>query len=339
MNNLQSNQNKFAMSRAFTTDAMLQLEQLYSVPGGSGKNVTPASFLDEALQVVAHNSNHDFRQRLPESAAGLEKWNLELTLPDLTNFASAERAIEKFLLSLGDRHNELRSRSQMKNSLKALHFMGGVSSSRINDKIAYVKVCDLVSRFTGAQFHNAVQALSDADNLILDLRDNRGGYLDQFEEIYSALEVSPETTVYSVKGIESGLAWEERILLTPGNYLSISGKRPIGYPRKTPSVFADKPIVVLVNDETRSAAELLACALSVSERIKLVGRRTYGKDALQQTIPISRGYSLRVTSARFSVTGALSFASFGIKPDVEVGQDMAGDSQLVAAISLLRRGW
>ena len=81
--------------------------------------------------------------------------------------------------------------------------------------------------------------------------------------------------------------------------------------------FTPKPIVILVNKKTASAAEILAGALNCSANAMLVGERTYGKNSIQQVIPMANKSGLMITSDKYILPNGADIHNVGIKPDYE----------------------
>ena len=135
--------------------------------------------------------------------------------------------------------------------------------------------------------------------LILDLRNNPGGLLDQAISVSSLFMNSGE--VVSTRGRKPGEI--ER-------YFAERGER-----------FANTPIIVLVNGGSASAAEIVAGALQDMKRAKVLGMTSFGKGSVQTVFPLNaeRG-ALRLTTARYYTPSGKSIQGTGIEPDYEVAQ-------------------
>ena len=133
---------------------------------------------------------------------------------------------------------------------------------------------------------------------VLDLRSNPGGLLDQ------AIEVSD-------------------IFLERGEIVSQRGRTRDDIERyyaRADDLAAGKPIVVLVDEGTASAAEIVAGALQDQKRALVIGQRTFGKGSVQTLIPLSADTSLRLTTARYYTPAGRSVQEAGIEPDIVVPQ-------------------
>lgn len=101
----------------------------------------------------------------------------------------------------------------------------------------------------------------------------------------------------------------------------------------------DVPLIVLVNQGSASAAEIVAGALQERERAKLVGEKTFGKGTVQEPVELTGGSGLHVTVARWLLPSGKSIHKEGVKPDVEVKmdeQDQTKDPQLDKAKEMLQ---
>lgn len=155
--------------------------------------------------------------------------------------------------------------------------------------------------------------------MILDLRDNGGGYLETAIDTLSEFLAPNRVVMYEQYG--SGELKEYK---TRGSDLA-----------------KDVPLVVLVNQGTASASEITAGAIQDLGRGKLVGETTYGKGSVQNWIPLAQdGGAVRVTIARWLTPNKRQIHGVGLTPDVEVTlteEDvLAGhDLQLEKAIEML----
>lgn len=157
-----------------------------------------------------------------------------------------------------------------------------------------------ISRFdeeTGSLARSAAQKLLDqgAKSIILDLRDNSGGYVSAAKDV-------------------AGLWLDNKLVVTEKAGTKVrdqiySGSDPI---------LSGVPTVVLVNGETASASEILAGALQDYGVATLLGEKTYGKGCVQQLITLSDGSELKVTVARWYTPKGKNISSNGITPNKTV---------------------
>jgi carboxyl-terminal processing protease len=108
---------------------------------------------------------------------------------------------------------------------------------------------------------------------------------------------------------------------------------------EAPGIYSELPLVVLVNDNTASAAEIIAGALKAHNRAKIVGMPTYGKDSIQLVFDLKDGSSLHVSAANWWIPGLTPpISEGGLQPDIliEPSPDPNDpDRQLQTAIKIL----
>ncbi len=132
--------------------------------------------------------------------------------------------------------------------------------------------------------------------LVLDLRNNPGGLLDQ------AVKVAD-------------------LFLRKGTVVSTKGRDPeqeVVYTARDDGTEPDLPLVVLVNGGTASASEIVAGALQDHHRALILGERTFGKGSVQTILPLSDGSGLRITTALYYTPSGRTIQARGIEPDVRV---------------------
>lgn len=159
------------------------------------------------------------------------------------------------------------------------------------------------------QMHEALDAADreGAAGIILDLRSNPGGLLDQAVKI-------------------ADLFLDDGTIVTTRDHTGVVNTRsadPFGLVR------AQKPLVVLVDGSSASASEIVSAALQ-ENRAVLVGERTYGKGSVQKTFPLSGGGVLNLTVAHYLTPGNVSIQSAGIVPDILLSPVEVGDNMSIA---------
>ncbi|CAM5762127.1 S41 family peptidase [Bosea minatitlanensis] len=135
---------------------------------------------------------------------------------------------------------------------------------------------------------------------IIDLRNNRGGRLDQSVLVSDAF-------------LERG-----KIVSTRGR----NAEETQVFNAKAGDLTKGKPIVVLINGSTASAAEIVSGALQDHKRATIIGTRSFGKGSVQTVIPLGSNGGLRLTTARYYTPSGNSIQARGITPDIEVLQDI-----------------
>ena len=171
-----------------------------------------------------------------------------------------------------------------------------------DDGIGYVRITQFMDK-TADELKSVLSEKFSGDNvkgLVIDLRNNPGGLLESAVKICSYFLPENEFVV-SVEGRSNSHVQE-----TYGGYK-----------------FRSIPMVLLVNEGSASAAEIMSGCLKVHNRATLVGTKTYGKGSVQNIIPLSNGSELKLTVAHYFVQpketkDRLRIHGKGIKPDIEV---------------------
>jgi len=179
-----------------------------------------------------------------------------------------------------------------------------------DDKIAYLKLYHF-SEIASFDFRDAAIEIlnSDADRIILDLRNNPGGYLEVAQDIAGWFLEKGQVVVNEDFG-----QGEEQI-----QYLAQGNARLLSY-----------PVVVLINKGSASGSEILAGALRDNCGIKLIGETSFGKGSVQELAELRGGSSLKVTIAKWLTPKGDSIADKGLEPDIMVEMtDEDYDSGLV----------
>ncbi|MBS1517983.1 MAG: S41 family peptidase [Bacteroidetes bacterium] len=152
------------------------------------------------------------------------------------------------------------------------------ASFMYNNEIGYIKV----SRFSATTYDEFMKAMGDLKNqgmkkVVLDLRSDPGGYLDQAFKIASEFIPAGDKIVYT----------KSRIRDFNEDYVSEGGK------------YNDIPLIVLVNGGSASASEIVSGAIQDWDRGLIVGETTFGKGLVQRQFDLSDGSAFRVTTARY----------------------------------------
>jgi carboxyl-terminal processing protease len=202
----------------------------------------------------------------------------------------------------------------------------------------HITVPDVVSRMFGAIAYLKIAQFGDTTStavvsalgrlmahhprgLVLDLRDNPGGFVDTAVAINSQFLPSGRVILWERDG---------------QGHLDAPVRSAGGGQART------VPLAVLVNDGTASAAEITAGAMQDNRRATIVGIQTYGKGSVQQEFPLDDGSSLRITTHLWLTPRKRLIQNRGITPDITVDSPVSdgspGDAQLSRALTLLRAG-
>jgi len=175
-----------------------------------------------------------------------------------------------------------------------------VKSRVIDNTVGYLRITQFQER-TDADLEQALQAMwaqsPQLKGLILDLRNNPGGLLDQAVLVSGSFLEKGKLVVYT-KGRKANNNVEYKVRGTAGR-----------------TAF---PMVVLVNHGSASASEIVAGALQDWGRAVILGVGTFGKGSVQTVIPLEDGSGLRLTTAKYYTPKGRSIQNTGIKPDIIV---------------------
>ena len=199
--------------------------------------------------------------------------------------------VELTILRDGKKFNKIIKRKEIK--------IKSVKSSVIDNHIGYIKIISFMSGTTPNEFIEALNNTKDTDSLIIDLRGNTGGLLDN--AIFVADRFMTNGTIVD-------------IIYRNGYKKTIKAKQDINP--------MNKPMVVLVNGTSASASEILSGALKDSHKATLVGNKTFGKGLVQKVVPLPNSTGVNVTIARYLTPNGTDINKLGIKPDIEVGTDL-----------------
>lgn len=161
--------------------------------------------------------------------------------------------------------------------------------------IGYLKI-NIFSKTLTEQVTDALNSLKNKgmEKLIIDVRDNSGGYLDTCEAVANMF-LKKDQVVYSLEDKDG----------------------TVKYLDKTDE-YTDYPIVILINEKSASASEILAAALKDNYGAKLVGTTSYGKGKVQQTYDLEDGSKAKFTSAKWLRPNGTCIDGVGLQPDFEV---------------------
>ncbi|MEE4111620.1 MAG: S41 family peptidase [Desulfobacteraceae bacterium] len=184
-----------------------------------------------------------------------------------------------------------------------------VRASKLKPGYAYIRV----TNFNSNTVDDLKAALKEIESdpqplkgLIIDLRDNGGGLLDQSIKVADLF--LDQGVILSIKGRQ------------PGNVKEFSA---------TPNdVVRDYPIVILINGGSASASEIVVGALQDHHRALVLGTTTFGKGSVQTVETLREGYGLKLTIARYYTPSGRSIQAKGIEPDIVVRKRFLDESEL-----------
>jgi carboxyl-terminal processing protease len=175
-----------------------------------------------------------------------------------------------------------------------------IKQRMLKDGIGYVRISQFQVR-TGQDLNKAIQELEklnegSVNGLVLDLRNNPGGVLSAAVEVSDAF-------------LNDGL-----IVYTEGRIQNSQMR----FEAEKGDVIQGKPMVVLVNEGSASASEIVAGALQDHQRAIVVGRTSFGKGSVQSLLPLNNGAAIKMTTARYFTPNGRSIQAEGIEPDIHI---------------------
>ncbi len=170
-----------------------------------------------------------------------------------------------------------------------------VYAKTVGDDILYLRITSFDQKVVSSM-KKAIKAHPKAKGIVIDLRNNPGGLLNQ------AIGVVDMFVNHGIIVSQKGKVASENI---------IYNARKKGSDTKT-------PLVVLVNDGSASASEIVSGSLQDHKRAIIVGDKTFGKGSVQVVMPVGNNESLRLTIARYYLPSGRTIQAVGVTPDIEV---------------------
>ncbi len=241
-----------------------------------------------------------------------------------------QAALDDMLHSLSDDYTFCLTEKDIRSSEKERKQPNIVDTRIMPGNIGYLKLDNFSSRGLGSQMKKSLQKLSRTDGIVLDLRNNHGGYIAAAQEIFSMLVDSGQ--FMSFQGFLEGKPDNQTAILQRHHWKVLKNNQ-VTTERRSPNLIGNKPLLVLVNEDTRSASEMLAGALRDNGRAMVIGKQTYGKGVLQDTFRISDRHAVKVVTARYFLPLGSNIHEKGLAPDIELSG--SSQAQLNRAAQLL----
>lgn len=312
-------------------------EELAGEFGGVGIQL---GFKDEMLVVIAPLDDTpaksagilagDFILRIKDDKKGIDRDTEGITLPDAVEIIRGPKG-DPVILTIGRANQKpfevtLKRDTILVKSVEIEFADWPLDDDNQAEKrtVAVVRMSRFGDR-TVSEWNQAVDKIIKAANdknenfggLVLDVRNNPGGYLEAAIAISS--EFFRDGTVVEQKGKQSS--------------------QPYAVNKK--GRLADIPVVVLINKGSASASEIVSGAIQARGRGKLVGVNSFGKGTVQDAMELSGGAGLHITTARWLLPNGNWIHDEGLKPDVEIdydqelSKDQKWDNQVTTAIKVL----
>ena len=171
-----------------------------------------------------------------------------------------------------------------------------VYTKTINNEVLYVRVTSFDKKVVEDVSKEIKMRKATTKGIILDLRNNPGGLLDQAVGLVDLFVDSGE--IVSQKGRNKA---DDKV-----------------YSASKSNTITDVPVVVLVNGGSASASEIVSGALQDHKRAVILGEKTFGKGSVQVVLPISDTEAIKLTIARYYLPSGRTIQAVGVKPDIEV---------------------
>ncbi len=261
----------------------------------------------------------------PADSAGIKPGDLilkidskdagSITLPDAVNLIRGQKGTKISLQIYHDGDSKPKDVTLTRDTIvvKSVEYTAKTTTS--GKKIAYIKL----SRFGERTDDEWNQAVSDAlasgpSGVVLDLRNNPGGFLD------SAVFIGSE-------------------FIDHGNVVQQENSEGVrqGYPVNRLGKLLKLPLVVLINKGSASASEIVAGAIQDNKRGTLIGEQSFGKGTIQESQDLPGGTGIHITTAKWLTPNGRWIHTIGLTPDVKVdaGDDTAKDPQLDKALETI----
>ncbi len=181
------------------------------------------------------------------------------------------------------------------------------------DNIGIINLTNIMGENAVEDFKEIIHATNNTNGIIIDLRNNYGGILA------NAIEMS------------NFMLNEEKIVSIESR---INSKYQIYSDDEV--IFKDKPIVILINNLTASAAEILAGTLKDNKNAIIIGEHSFGKNSIQQVIPLQNASGLILTTDKYILPNGSDIYHKGIIPDIEIKNTPKQDDQMKKATEIIK---
>ncbi len=239
----------------------------------------------------------------------------DLTLDEAVSLIRGEKGIGVTLLIFREEWEEAKEIKIIRDEIKIPIIKWEIK----DNNIAYIQFYHFTEN-SASEFRKTINEILELqpNGIVLDLRNNPGGYLETAVDIASWFLPKGEIVIIEDFG---------------------NGKRN-EFISKGYKVLEDMPTIVLINEGSASASEILAGALRDIRGIKLVGKKSFGKGSIQQLEKLKGGSSVKITVAKWLTPSGISISEQGIDPDEEVeitleDIDEMRDPQLNKALEML----
>ncbi len=238
----------------------------------------------------------------PADKAGLKSGDIILKINNKSTLGmTIDEAVSLMRGKVGDPINitivrEGESKPLAIHIVRAIIKIESVHTKMIGDNILYIRVASFDKKVVEGVSKAIKKKKATTKGIILDLRNNPGGLLDQ-----------------AVGTVD--------LFVNRGVIVSQKGRRKVEtkeYSAHASNTITDVPLVVLINGGSASASEIVSGALQDHKRAVLVGEKTFGKGSVQVVLPITKTEAIKLTIARYYLPSGRTIQAVGVKPDIKV---------------------
>lgn len=256
----------------------------------------------------------------PAYKAGIQSGDVIIKIDGVpASSMSLDDAVKKMRGNIGTKVTLTIART---NELKPLEFtitrakieVRSVQSTMLTTGYGYVRVTNFQSDSTN-EIAKALNKLYTADphikGLVLDLRDDPGGLLQSAVGVAGAFLPKDSLVVYTDGRMDTS---KQKYYVKPADY-DVDGTQE-NVLNSVPPIFKTLPMVVLINQGTASASEIVSGALQDYKRAKILGTKSFGKGSVQTVIPLTKDTAVKLTTALYYTPKGRSIQAEGIQPDI-----------------------
>lgn len=243
---------------------------------------------------------------------------VDLTIDEAVNLIRGPKDTEVTLTILREGWEQPKEIKIRRDLIKIPSIKFEIKETPEGEKIAYIKIFQFFEN-TAQDFNRIANEIlkKGLNKIILDLRNNPGGILQEAEEVAS----------WFLK--------KDQIMVI------VEGKERTEHRTKRDGKFADYPIVILINNGSASGAEILAAAIRDNREAKIIGEKSFGKGSVQEPDLLSDNSLLKITTAKWLTPKGQHISEVGLNPDLvvkmtEEDYEQEKDPQLEKALEIIK---